>query len=523
MDLTVQEISLSRHRLAAKLMLNCPFWCVILTSMPGITRRSFLRTGAATAAALALGPRHWGWAQEGSPFGPLQDDAIIRLPEGFSYKVIAETHQPMLGGRGPFPRPPFPDLNVLFPQPGGKILLSTSHEIPAEFPFFATNPAGEEYDPVASGAITSLLLNPDLSIAESAYNAGGMITNCSGSGTPWGTVLTGEEAVTSFENDHGYVWEVDVNAHTKTRLDACGRFDHETAVVDPVTGYVYLTEDAGSGLIYRMRPNIAGTLSAGGVLEAYNSDGTWVTIDDPSGSSTSTKDQGVAKGALRFRRPEGGLLDGRLFYFTESADVTAGGRVWRLNVDTGVLELYSQGGGSSLMTMPDNIALDVAGNLFICEDRADASPSVPNQVLFIDRATGSMAVFAELVHKFWGPQSFNIADEPTGPVFTPNGEVMFLNLQREFFGITIAITGPFASSAAASVRAAALPRAAQGAEMSALSSLGLERFIGIPLAAMAGLVALRRRGENVYELPEPLEEIASSLGAPPAKFQPKRP
>lgn len=237
--------------------------------MSGLSRRRFLQVTAATSAALTLGPRSWGWAAAGSPFGELQDDPIIRLPEGFSYKIIAQTGDPLEGGLGPVTRPHFPDLNVVFKQPDGKILLSTSHEIPAEFPL-GQPPPQEDYDRSASGAITSLLLNPDLTIAESAYNAGGMVNNCSGGKTPWGTVLTGEESVATLEADHGFIWEVDVAKNTKTRLDACGRFEHEAAVIDPGTGFVYLTEDSGDdSLLYRLKPNDRRDLSKGGILQAY--------------------------------------------------------------------------------------------------------------------------------------------------------------------------------------------------------------------------------------------------------------
>src|SRR5918999_629135 len=119
--------------------------------MSTLSRRQFLQVAGATSAALALGPRHWGWAKEGpSPFGPLQDDPFLRLPEGFSYKVIAETGQPLPDGPIPYVRPQFPDLNAVFPQPGGKLLLSTSHEVP----FFANGPVPpmpNDYDPFGGG------------------------------------------------------------------------------------------------------------------------------------------------------------------------------------------------------------------------------------------------------------------------------------------------------------------------------------------------------------------------------------
>lgn len=487
-----------------------------------IDRRTFIKSAAFTAATVAsVGAKRWGLATSHGPFGPLKDDLLIKLPEGFSYKVIAETGMPLTGGRGPVGRPPFPDLNVVFPQPDGKLLLCTSHEIPEEVPGAWPTPK-EEYDPQAAGAITSLLLNPDLSVAESAYTTGGMLTNCSGSGTPWGTVLTGEESVKTVGKPHGFIWEVNPNTHTKVRLDACGKFEHETAVVDPVTGYVYLTEDSGTGLFYRMRPNSPGQLGTG-VLEALSTSGGWVVIDDPLATGGSTVSQGVAKGARTFRRLEGGRIDpfSRYFYFAETGDATTGGKIWRINLDTSVLELYASGGTGATMNMPDNVEFDAAGNLFVTEDRSNAALNVPNRVLFIDRATGQVSIFAELVQKFSSPGSVNIADEPTGPAFSPDGTVLFLNLQREFFGITVAITGPF-SQGPPPVASAALPVGAESEELSSLLAVGPMKGIGsMPLAAAAGLIALRRRGEDA-PIPEDLAQFADELGEPSADYKPKR-
>src|ERR687896_1253485 len=56
-----------------------------------------------------------------------------------------------------------------------------------------------------------------------------------------------------------------------------GRFSHEAVAVDPITGYVYETEDAGASLLglfgassksgfYRFVPHVSGQLAAGGRL-----------------------------------------------------------------------------------------------------------------------------------------------------------------------------------------------------------------------------------------------------------------
>jgi secreted PhoX family phosphatase len=479
------------------------------------SRRSFLKASAATAAALALGPSRWGWAVERSPFGPLQDDPLLRLPEGFQYRIVAESGTPLTGGLGPWIRPNNPDLNVVFPQPDGKLLLCTSHEIDDVIPLLPPPPT-VGYDRLAGGAITSVLLNPDLTIAETALNAGGMITNCSGSGTPWGTVLTGEEETITLEAEHGFVWEVDPHRNTKVRLDAMGRFAHETAVVDPRTGLVYLTEDSGTdSLLYRMRPRRPGRLEKGGVLEAYRGRGRWVRIDDPLGTDAQEPaKQGIDKGAIGFHRLEGGRIRGRWFYFTETGDLESCGTVWRLHLDSTRLEVWAQDRTGRRMCMPDNVAFDRAGNLFLTEDKGDAGPDNPNRVLFVDRRTGEIATFAELVIEV--PENeVGLVDEPTGPAFAPDGRVLFLNLQRgRLFGVTLAITGPFPQRTprARYERPATSPPDAQPPERRLVESLRdeLPSLSTMSLGEAAGLVALWRGGK-IAEIPADLAEASASL------------
>lgn len=484
--------------------------------MTSLDRRAFLRAASATSAALALGPARWGWAADRSPFGQLQEDPLLRLPEGFSYKVVAETGMLLGDGRGPFPRPAFPDLNVVFRTDGGGLLLATSHEVPAETPVPA-NPPGEEYDPSASGAVTSLLLDRDFEVVEGAYNAGGMVSNCSGSGTPWGTVLTGEESTATLDADHGFVWEVDPRTHTKVRLDDCGRLDHETAVVDVATGFVYLTEDSGEGLLYRMRPRKAGKLRAGGVLEAFAGGGRWVRIRDPLGAEgKAPAAQGAEAGAVVFQRLEGGRLDGRFFYFTETQDETACGRVWRLQVDRGRLELFAEGRPDGGMCMPDNLVLDAARNIYVTEDKPTPDPSDPNRVQFIDRATGEVSVFAEVTTP---------GDEATGPAFTPGGRAMFLNLQRSGDGgVTLVVEGPFPRPRRRPAAAAALPPSGRSPELALLEDhrLDLPSLAALPLAAAAALVNLRRRGRLTEDLEADLDGVADALGEPGFVATPKR-
>jgi hypothetical protein len=142
-------------------------------------------------------------------------------------------------------------------------------------------------------------------------------------------------------------------------------------------------------------------------------------------------------------------------------------------------------------------------------------------VIFIDRKTGEMAVFAELAFQFSTPGE-NLADEPTGTTFSPDGRVLFINFQRQpDFGRTLAITGPFARARKKKDRArpATSPRASRSPEHHLLSQApGLT----LPVGSAAALVALRRRGRIEEELPGELEGVAQDLGEPEPVEKPKR-
>ena len=445
------------------------------------SRRAFLKAAGATALGLTLGRHAWAFDGGASPFGPLQalpptglgsHDPFLRLAPGFKYRIVAETGMPLPSGSAPTLGPQFPDLNVVFPKSDGSVVLSTSHEVPEQFPLSFPMPT-EDYDRVAGGAITSVHLDANLSFLDGAHNAGGMSTNCSGSGTPWGTVLTGEETTATFEAEHGFVWEVDIDQHRKVRLDGLGKFEHETAVVHAASGVVYLTEDAGSAFLYRFVPatpaTAFGDLAGPGVLQAFcqatDGTGSWVTLNDPMQANA----EAAAAGARTFARLEGGAFDPFLpdhFYFTETADPADGGRVWRLDVATNELRLWVQGAENGALTMPDNLAFDAAGNLFVCEDNEAAGPlGVSNRIVVVDRTTGALSTFAEVVQYWQTPNPpGNVADEVTGPAFwhRPDGtSVLFVNLQRAqpTMGYTVAIEGPFAApSPVAGRRAPVAPR-----------------------------------------------------------------
>src|SRR5690606_20272603 len=162
----------------------------------------------------------------------------------------------------------------------------------------------------------------------------------------------------------------------------------------PVTGYVYITEDAGtSSGFYRYRPDVYGNLLAGGVLEmlkvkgtnqadlrASYADGTswdveWVTVDNPESINPRNYTQGYNKGAARFARLEGCWYDTGLVYFTSTSGGGIGaGQVFHFDPRREKLTLtFESRNNTTHPVAPDNMCISPRGGILLCEDRGGIS------------------------------------------------------------------------------------------------------------------------------------------------------
>jgi hypothetical protein len=95
------------------------------------------------------------------------------------------------------------------------------------------------------------------SLIETTDSLSGTIRNCAGGPTPWGSWLTCEETTLFTTMPHGYIFDVPADEFADpVPIRDMGRFSHEAVAVDPVSGYIYETEDAGltSGF-YRYVPH----------------------------------------------------------------------------------------------------------------------------------------------------------------------------------------------------------------------------------------------------------------------------
>lgn len=445
---------------------------------PIVNRRDFMKGGAAGAAAISFGALASGHAsasftQDYGPLAPVADDItglpLLQLPEGFSYKSYGWRGQIMQDGT---PTPAVHDGMGVVAKQGNNLVMVRNHEIRG-----AGNAvlSPSVYNPGAPGGCSNLMFDAFNGKWLASYmSISGTSTNCAGGITPWATWLTCEETTASYAGmTHGWIFEVPgFGLSDPTPIKPMGRRAHEACATDPVTGYVYMTEDAGSTSgFYRYRPNEYGKLQAGGVLEMLKIKGTdnapmansyadgtvwdteWVTIEDPESINPRNYTQGAQKGAARFARLEGAWYDTGLVFF----DSTSGGGISRGQIFsydprreklTLIFETRNQ---TTHPVSPDNLAVSPRGGLIICEDRSGSLQRLMglNQIgqVFEFARNNIVLTSADIaiadahfpgVAAAVNPGSYTGA-EWCGATF--HDRWLFVNLQSP--GITFAITGPW--------------------------------------------------------------------------------
>lgn len=401
-------------------------------------RRRFIRNTAVAAGGIALGPAFWSQLFAGEaaasgtgsclvqrvrrPYGPLQraDANGIRLPEGFTSRVVAITGENVPGTTYLWHRAP--DGGACFVVPGGGgdyVYVSNSEVVQA-----------------AGGGASAVRFSPCGAVRRAYRILGGTNINCAGGPTPWGTWLSGEEY------DGGQVWECDPFRPSQgVARPALGFYAHEAAAVDPVYGHVYLTEDRPDGRLYRFKPaaypdlsagrlQVARVVAGGSVVPVATDvlEGTiqWVTVSNGTTGAVMPRPADTTA----FRGGEGIWFDHGHIYFTTKGD----NRVWRLTTSSRHLcVMYDDDlvEGAPLRGV-DNVVVNRAGEVFVAEDG-------DNMQLHVIREACTVGPLLQIVGQD--------GSEITGPAFSPGGGRLYFSSQRgadgEFAGITYEVRGPF--------------------------------------------------------------------------------
>jgi Bacterial protein of unknown function (DUF839) len=400
-------------------------------------------------------------AAAGTAPAALQTDptGILNLQPGYSYTTLAtscSTLERSTESGLTFPMPEDPDGKALFQAPGGDMWLIVHHELTdprggLEF----TGDAGKCFVPEQTpgdddsdgwGSVSRLTLAKDgTTVKDAEIITTGLHDLCASAITPWKTYLTNEEfPFLQTDPDHrsGWVWEIDPATGAQKRLTGMGHFSHEQETYAS-NGSWYLTDDDGTAaFVYRFVPDRHRDLTTGRLYGlAFNKAagiGTWVgplnPTTDPEAQMRELGHQPEVEGFVKIEgivaSGSSNTLGGNEVVFSESSAGADPGRLWildHLGNDGTVFGRVLVEGDWARLGRPDNLRFTDAGDLFIMEDHSASD--------FRRGATGSVNQVWVLPRHEEGAENLiefaATADEPTGPWFSFDNQLLYLSIQAD--------------------------------------------------------------------------------------------